>query len=103
MTHPEHSFHLGDCPQCDDQSQSHDEILVNLLRAAQMAEDECAALRQAIEYCPECFERIEREKAVRDLVKQCCGQDTAPATLRTRIVAQLKVSRTVRMEGEGPR
>ncbi|WKD59699.1 hypothetical protein [Corynebacterium caspium] len=68
-----------------------DILYARLIEAIAVADDECAALRAAIDSCPECFERLQREEMVRQLVKKCCGEVTAPPQLRRRIIAQIKV------------
>lgn len=68
------------------------EALLELLDAARSAQ-ECEELRRRIERCPECFSRLEREEAIRALMRGCCGADPAPVTLRRRISAQIRIVR----------
>lgn len=46
-------------------------------------------IREQIAACPHCFGRLESEQAVRDLVRDCCGEARAPEPLRERIIASI--------------
>ncbi|PFG27078.1 zf-HC2 domain-containing protein [Corynebacterium renale] len=83
MTHPEHTrAGSGGCSDID-------ELLVRLLDRGLGAE-ECASIRAQIADCPHCQSRLASEEEIRALLRSCCGQSHASATLRTRIVAQIK-------------
>ncbi|KQB87559.1 mycothiol system anti-sigma-R factor [Corynebacterium lowii] len=60
---------------------------------AALSPQECEALRQKIASCPECFSRLEREEAIRALMRSCCGADHAPVMLRQKITAQIRIVR----------
>ena len=52
-------------------------------------------IRQHLAECEPCLDRFDVELAVKTLVQRCCGGERAPSHLRTRIVAQLTVTRRV--------
>ncbi|MFE5775516.1 MULTISPECIES: mycothiol system anti-sigma-R factor [Brachybacterium] len=55
------------------------------------------------EDCPECADELERLRAMKDLVRRCCANDTAPQTLRERISVQYRSVQYQRLEVEhGP-
>lgn len=47
------------------------------------------AIREIVAECPECAEHVESERAVRDMVRNCCGHARAPEPLRERIIASI--------------
>ncbi|WPF66654.1 MULTISPECIES: anti-sigma factor [unclassified Corynebacterium] len=77
---------------CGCQRDTIEQALATLFDNPRTAE-ECAALREQIARCPECFSRLEREEAMRALMRGCCGTDSAPMVLRSRISAQLRIIR----------
>ncbi|WP_152352659.1 mycothiol system anti-sigma-R factor [Brachybacterium subflavum] len=55
------------------------------------------------EDCPECADELERLRAMKNLVRRCCANDTAPQTLRERISVQYRSVQYQRLEVEhGP-
>ena len=46
-------------------------------------------IRAAVSGCPECAAHVRSEQAVRELVRDCCGQARAPEPLRDRIIASI--------------
>ncbi|MDK8450805.1 anti-sigma factor [Corynebacterium mastitidis] len=77
---------------CGCQRDDVQEALRGLFDAPRSAQ-ECEELRRKIERCPECFSRLEREEAIRALMRGCCGAAPAPVTLRQRISAQIRIVR----------
>ncbi|WP_257160138.1 anti-sigma factor [Corynebacterium cystitidis] len=51
-------------------------------------------IKWLISRCPECFEQLKSERAVRELVRGCSGCEPAPETLRSRIIARISVTYT---------
>ena len=51
-----------------------------------------AAVREHLLSCPPCLEQHDVQVALKALVKRCC-QDTAPASLRVRILARITETR----------
>ncbi|AIG63793.1 hypothetical protein CATYP_02825 [Corynebacterium atypicum] len=66
--------------------------LVQLLDAGLPA-GECARLRAEILSCPACAARLEREEALRALLRSCCHATRAPQSLKARVSYQLRVTR----------
>lgn len=58
-----------------------------------LSDAECASLRAEIAMCPECLARLEREEALRSLLRSCCQNVRAPEGLRERVTYQLRVTR----------
>ena len=50
-------------------------------------------IRAHLVACEPCLHRLDVEQAVRAVVRRCCGDEVAPAHLRTRIVTQITVIR----------
>ncbi|MBC3185887.1 zf-HC2 domain-containing protein [Corynebacterium sp. zg-331] len=82
---------------CGCQRESVEEALAALFDAPPTPQ-ECERLREQLSRCPECFSRLEREEAMRALMRGCCGSAPAPMVLRSRISAQIRIVR-----GEGRR
>lgn len=51
------------------------------------------AIRQHLSDCEPCLDRYDVESAVKKLVAQRCGGDTAPAHLREKVLGQLSVAK----------
>jgi mycothiol system anti-sigma-R factor len=51
------------------------------------------AIRRHLSMCEPCLERFDVEEAVKSLIHQRCGGETAPTHLRAKIVSQLTVIR----------
>lgn len=58
-----------------------------------LSDAECASLRAEILRCPECRARLEREEALRRLLRSCFHSVRAPEGLRERVTYQLRVTR----------
>ncbi|MEH0146466.1 mycothiol system anti-sigma-R factor [Corynebacterium sp. Q4381] len=76
------------CADCDEDAQQ----LLNELFDPETTAARSAEILRAIEACPECFGQFESEKAVRSLVRDCCGGQKAPEPLRERIIASISVT-----------
>ena len=48
-----------------------------------------AEIRSLLADCPECAQRVESERAVREMVRSCCGGARAPEPLRQRIITTI--------------
>lgn len=77
---------------CGCQRESIEQALAALFDTPRTSQ-ECEALREQIARCPECFSRLEREEAMRALMRGCCGSAPAPMVLRSRITAQIRIVR----------
>lgn len=85
---------LGTPERGEDRCHSLDEVVDGELSAA--AADR---LRRHVAQCPECAEEIERARRVKELVRRCCGSETAPRALRERITVEYRrVSVQIRTE-----
>ena len=54
----------------------------------EVGEDECAALERHVEACPECFNQVDFERGVKELVRRKCSErlpEGLTARLRERI------------------
>jgi len=66
---------------------------------AEILDNECTEekrllLEHQLEACPKCFRILGIEKEVRNLLRSCC-HESAPSTLRQRIVTSIHVSWTI--------
>lgn len=70
------------------------EIQANLcsLFDAGTTEQQARELINEIAQCPECLERLQSEREIRELMRKCCTAQSAPATLRQRITMQIRVT-----------
>ncbi|RNE48738.1 mycothiol system anti-sigma-R factor [Corynebacterium alimapuense] len=55
--------------------------------------EQARELLREIAECPGCHHRLQSEREIRALVRQCCSAQEAPATLRQRITMQIRVTR----------
>jgi mycothiol system anti-sigma-R factor len=51
------------------------------------------AIRQHLVECEPCLDAFDLEQAVKSLVNRCCGGDTAPSHLRSKVLDQIAASR----------
>ncbi|GAA2471777.1 hypothetical protein GCM10010406_04290 [Streptomyces thermolineatus] len=64
----------------------------------EMPEGECVKFEVHFEECSPCLEKYGLEKAVKKLVKRCCGSDDVPAGLRSKVLTRIELIRA----GEAP-
>ncbi|MFI9270459.1 mycothiol system anti-sigma-R factor [Kitasatospora sp. NPDC052896] len=55
----------------------------------EMAEGDCAKLRQHFEECSPCLEKYGLEQAIKALIKRSCGCDDTPSDLRSKVLARI--------------
>ncbi|MDH6132970.1 anti-sigma factor (TIGR02949 family) [Kitasatospora sp. MAA4] len=55
----------------------------------EMAEGDCAKLRQHFDECSPCLEKYGLEQAIKALIKRSCGCDDTPSDLRSKVLARI--------------
>lgn len=60
----------------------------------EMGDDACAKFKVHFEECPPCLEKYGLEKAVKTLVKRCCGSDDVPNDLRSKVMTRIELIRS---------
>jgi mycothiol system anti-sigma-R factor len=68
---------------------------VYLYLDGEMADDECAHIRQHLDECSPCLREFGVDQDIKALIARKCGCDTAPSELRVRVLARLQ---SVRIE-----
>ncbi|MFJ9696527.1 mycothiol system anti-sigma-R factor [Kitasatospora sp. NPDC101183] len=66
----------------------------------EMAEGDCAKLREHFEECSPCLRQYGLEQAIKALIKRSCGCDDAPADLRGKVLARIDSIRAGQRSGE---
>ena len=56
----------------------------------EMAEDDCATVKQHLDECAPCLAEFGLEQAVKSLVHRSCGCDTAPEQLRLKVLSKIR-------------
>jgi len=56
----------------------------------EMADDDCATVREHLDECAPCLAEFGLEQAVKTLVQRSCGCDTAPEQLRGKILSKIR-------------
>jgi len=56
----------------------------------EMADDDCATVREHLDECAPCLAEFGLEQAVKALVQRSCGCDTAPEQLRGKILSKIR-------------
>ena len=65
---------------------------------SEMAELDCAKIRQHLEECGPCLQEYDLDQALKAVIRRSCACEQAPEQLRTRILTRLT---QVRVEYEG--
>lgn len=60
----------------------------------ELADLDCAKIRQHLDECGPCLREYGLEEAVKRLVQKHCGCDAAPAALRAKILLRIREVRT---------
>jgi mycothiol system anti-sigma-R factor len=68
---------------------------VYLYLDGEMADDECAHIRQHLDECSPCLREYGVDQDIKALIARKCGCDTAPSELKVRVLARLQ---SVRIE-----
>lgn len=63
--------------------------------------ERAAAINERLNSCPECFNQLQAEVAVRSLVRSCCGQAQAPEPLRQKIMTTITTVSVTRYRIQG--
>ncbi|MED7954473.1 mycothiol system anti-sigma-R factor [Streptomyces sp. BE303] len=66
----------------------------------EMAEGDCAKLREHFEECSPCLKQYGLEQAIKALIKRSCGCDDTPADLRGKVLARIDSIRAGQRSGE---
>ncbi|WP_329567444.1 mycothiol system anti-sigma-R factor [Kitasatospora sp. NBC_01266] len=66
----------------------------------EMAEGDCAKLREHFEECSPCLEKYGLEQAIKALIKRSCGCDDTPSDLRSKVLARIDSIRAGQRGGE---
>lgn len=66
----------------------------------EMAEGDCAKLRQHFDECSPCLEKYGLEQAIKALIKRSCGCDDTPSDLRSKVLARIDSIRAGQRSGE---
>jgi mycothiol system anti-sigma-R factor len=56
----------------------------------ELAEADCAHIRQHLDECGPCLREFGLEQMVKDVVKRGCGSETVPQDLRSRVMYRLR-------------
>jgi mycothiol system anti-sigma-R factor len=59
----------------------------------ELADADCAKIRQHLEECRPCLEEYGLDEAVKALVRRACGLDTPPRDLRAKVMMRLALVR----------
>ena len=59
----------------------------------EMAELDCAKIKQHLEECGPCLQEYDLDQALKALVKRSCAHEEAPVQLRTSIMARITTIR----------
>lgn len=60
----------------------------------EMPESACTKFETHFEECSPCLEKYGLEKAVKKLVKRCCGHDDVPSDLRAKVMGRIDLIRS---------
>jgi len=60
----------------------------------EMSESDCTKFEVHFEECSPCLEKYGLEKAVKKLVKRCCGHDDVPSDLRAKVMGRIDLIRS---------
>ncbi|MBU3871634.1 mycothiol system anti-sigma-R factor [Streptomyces sp. 4503] len=60
----------------------------------EMPDGDCAKFEVHFDECSPCLEKYGLEKAVKKLVKRCCGQDDVPSDLRSKVMGRIELIRS---------
>ena len=60
----------------------------------------CDQIEQHLAECGPCLEKYNLERAVKALVRRCCGNDVAPDTLRQRVLVSIREVQVQVITGE---
>ncbi|MFI0814506.1 mycothiol system anti-sigma-R factor [Streptomyces sp. NPDC021098] len=60
----------------------------------EMPDRDCAKFEVHFDECSPCLEKYGLEKAVKKLVKRCCGQDDVPSDLRSKVMGRIELIRS---------
>ncbi|MGA5818908.1 mycothiol system anti-sigma-R factor [Kitasatospora sp. NPDC094028] len=66
----------------------------------EMAEGDCAKLREHFDECSPCLKQYGLEQAIKALIKRSCGCDDTPADLRGKVLARIDSIRAGQRSGE---
>lgn len=72
---------------------------IYLILDGELSQEDCAELQVHLERCSVCYGRHETERLFKELVRQRCGCEPAPAALVSRIKVALEVE-TFSIEAE---
>jgi mycothiol system anti-sigma-R factor len=56
----------------------------------EMADDDCATVKQHLDECSPCLAEFGLEQAVKSLVQRSCGCDLAPEQLRAKVLSKIR-------------
>lgn len=84
----EHTHHNSK-GQCLGQSQDETQRLLCELFDPATSKPRRDEIRATLSACPHCQDRIESERAVRAMVRDCCRPASAPEPLRQRIITSI--------------
>ena len=56
----------------------------------EMADDDCATVKQHLDECAPCLAEFGLEQAVKALVQRSCGCDQAPEQLRAKVLSKIR-------------
>jgi mycothiol system anti-sigma-R factor len=65
----------------------------------EITSEQLADIEEHLHECAPCLAEYGLEQVVKDAVHRCCGDETAPASLRTRVVMQIQ---TLHVQWRGP-
>ncbi|WP_438494019.1 mycothiol system anti-sigma-R factor [Streptomyces asiaticus] len=60
----------------------------------EMPDGDCAKFEVHFDECSPCLEKYGLEKAVKKLVKRCCGHDDVPTDLRSKVMGRIELIRS---------
>lgn len=66
----------------------------------EMPDTDCAKFREHFDECHPCLEKYGLEKAVKKLVKRCCGSDEVPSDLRGKVMGRIEAIRAGAVDEE---
>jgi mycothiol system anti-sigma-R factor len=56
----------------------------------EMADDDCATVKQHLDECAPCLAEFGLEQTVKSLVQRSCGCDQAPEQLRAKVLSKIR-------------
>jgi mycothiol system anti-sigma-R factor len=68
----------------------------------ELAEADCAKIRQHLDECWVCLEEYGLEEAVKAVVRRACGWDTPPKDLRAKVMLRIRQVRVELLKSEAP-